>query len=429
MKKCVLGDVADVIVSGVDKKTKDGEEKVRLCNYTDVYYNWAITGDKYDGLMKASAKPEEIRKFKIRKGQVALTKDSETRDDIGIPTYIADDFEDVILGYHCALITPYDKQLDGSYLNALLRTKYAKEFFANNAGGSGQRYYLSDASIKELPLFLPDFAEQKRIGKFFSSIDRKIALNRKRIATLEAMAKEIYDYWFVQFDFPDAHGRPYKSSGGAMVYNPDLKREIPKGWEAKSVNDCGAFFRGVGYSKADERARRANTVLVMRGNNISNGRIVDDSDRVFIDKSLVSAEQLMDRFSVLFAMSSGSKEHVGKAAVYYDYPANAAFGAFCSKYAPQPHYRYMMFCFLASETYRAFVKRICGGTGINNMKPEYFDVPLFAVPHDEALLRKFNDMAEQAYSQIYSCTQEISKLIGLRDFLLPVLMNGQVKVG
>lgn len=214
-----------------------------------------------------------------------------------------------------------------------------------------------------------------------------------------------------------------------MVYNPDLKREIPKGWEVKSVNDCGAFFRGVGYSKADERARGTNTVLVMRGNNISNGRIVDDSDRVFIDKSLVSAEQLMDRFSVLFAMSSGSKEHVGKTAVYYDYPANAAFGAFCSKYVPQPHYRYMMFCFLASETYRAFVKRICGGTGINNMKLEYFDVPLLAVPHDEALLHKFNDMAEQAYSQIYNFTQEIAKLIGLRDFLLPVLMNGQVKVG
>ena len=271
--------------------------------------------------------------------------------------------------------------------------------------------------------------EQRRVVGVLSAIDRKIALNRKRIATLEAMAKEIYDYWFVQFDFPDAHGRPYKSSGGAMVYNPDLKREIPKGWEAKSVNDCGAFFRGVGYSKADERARGTNTVLVMRGNNISNGQIVDDSDRVFIDKSLVSAEQLMDRFSVLFAMSSGSKEHVGKAAVYYDYPAKAAFGAFCSKFVPQPQYRYMMFCFLASETYRAFVKRICGGTGINNMKSEHFDVPLFAVPHDEALLHKFNDMAEQAYSQIYNCTQENAKLIGLRDFLLPVLMNGQVKVG
>ena len=292
--------------------------------------------------------------------------------------------------------------------------------------GRYRRHYVS---LTDLEINMPPKEVRGKIGYVLSAIDRKIALNRKRIATLEAMAKEIYDYWFVQFDFPDAHGRPYKSSGSAMVYDPDLKREIPKGWEAKSINDCGAFFRGVGYSKADERARGTNTVLVMRGNNISNGRIVDDSDRVFIDKSLVSAEQLMDRFSVLFAMSSGSKEHVGKAAVYYDYPANAAFGAFCSKYVPRPHYRYMMFCFLVSETYRAFVKRICGGTGINNMKSEHFDVPLFAVPHDEALLHKFNDMAEQAYSQIYNCTQENAKLIGLRDFLLPLLMNGQVKVG
>lgn len=76
--------------------------------------------------MPATARPNEISKFQLRKGQVALTKDSETRDDIGISTYIADDFDDVILGYHCALITPQRNILDGSYLNAILHTKYAK---------------------------------------------------------------------------------------------------------------------------------------------------------------------------------------------------------------------------------------------------------------------------------------------------------------
>ena len=334
-------------------------------------------------------------------------------------------YDESIWPHNTSLFVTDFKGNDPLYVYYLLLTLDFSNFYGSSVVPSLNRNIIYPVQVD----YHAEIGEQRKVAGVLSTIDRKIALNRKRIATLEAMAKEIYDYWFVQFDFPDAHGRPYKSSGGAMVYNPDLKREIPKGWEAKSVNDCGAFFRGVGYSKADERARRANTVLVMRGNNISNGRIVDDSDRVFIDKSLVSAEQLMDRFSVLFAMSSGSKEHVGKAAVYYDYPANAAFGAFCSKYVPQPHYRYMMFCFLASETYRAFVKRICGGTGINNMKLEYFDVPLLAVPHDEALLHKFNDMAEQAYSQIYNFTQEIAKLIGLRDFLLPVLMNGQVKVG
>ena len=106
MRKYKLGDIATVEISGVDKKIKDGEEDIRLCNFVDVYYNWAITMARHDSLMLATARPNEISKFQLKKGQVALTKDSETRDDIGISTYIADDFNDVILGYHCALITP-----------------------------------------------------------------------------------------------------------------------------------------------------------------------------------------------------------------------------------------------------------------------------------------------------------------------------------
>lgn len=164
IRKCTLGQVADVFVSGVDKKTIPGERPVRLCNYTDVYYNWTIKGEMRQGFMTASAREEEISRFRLRSGQVALTKDSETRGDIGHPAFIADDFKDVILGYHCALISPFAGQLDGRYLNALLRTRYVSDYFSRNAGGSGQRYYLSDSSIKDLPLYLPSFKEQLRIA-------------------------------------------------------------------------------------------------------------------------------------------------------------------------------------------------------------------------------------------------------------------------
>ena len=318
-----------------------------------------------------------------------------------------------------------EDRLYAKYLYYFLKL-YMERSTDRQHGAIEKFFHLSD--FTEIDIDFPSVEEQRLVADSLWTIDRKIALNRKRIATLEAMAKEIYDYWFVQFDFPDAHGRPYKSSGGAMVYNPDLKREIPKGWEVKSINDCGEFFRGVAYSHEDEKQCGENVVLVMRGNNIKSGHIVDDSDRVFIDKAIVGQDQLMTKFSVLFAMSSGSKEHVGKTAVYYDYPAMAAYGAFCSKYVPSDSYRYFMFNFLSSSTYRAFVKRICGGTGINNMKEEYFNVPLFALPGDIGQVRKFNELTATIYAQVYNCTQEMSKLMSLRDFLLPLLMNGQVKV-
>ena len=179
MERIRLGDVAIVELSGVDKKTKDKETTVRLCNYTDVYRNWAITRDMCPTFMVASANDNEINRFSLKKGQVALTKDSETRDDIGIAAYIADDFDEVLLGYHCALITPNESRVLGKYLNAFLHTSFMQKYFSDNASGSGQRYTLSVDILNDIPLYLPSIEEQEKIGDIFSSLDKKIKVNRQ----------------------------------------------------------------------------------------------------------------------------------------------------------------------------------------------------------------------------------------------------------
>lgn len=236
LNKYKLADIAKIEISGVDKKTIEGEIPVRLCNFVDVYYNWAITKEKAKSFMVASAKQTEIDKCSIGKGMVAITKDSETRDDIGVATYIADDFDNVVLGYHCALIIPNSAFVDGKYLNAFMHTRYIQKYFENNASGSGQRYTLSNDTIGNIPVLLPSIDEQHTIGKVLADIDRKIELNKRINDNLEAMAKQLYDYWFVQFDFPNEEGKPYKSSGGAMVWNEKLKREIPKGWSTLPIS-------------------------------------------------------------------------------------------------------------------------------------------------------------------------------------------------
>jgi Restriction endonuclease S subunits len=176
-KKYKLKEIVDFIISSVDKKTIEGEKPVRLCNFVDVYYNWAISESTEKDFLAATASDKEIEKFTITKGQVAITKDSETRDDIGVSTYIAKDFDNVLLGYHCALITPYNDVLDGQYLNAFMHTSYIQKYFENNASGSGQRYTLSTDIIGNIPILLPSIEEQHKIGKIVSDIDRKIELN------------------------------------------------------------------------------------------------------------------------------------------------------------------------------------------------------------------------------------------------------------
>ena len=120
-----------------------------------------------------------------------------------------------------------------------------------------------------------------------------------------------------------------------MVWNETLKREIPDGWEVKSVNDIATSYRGVSYLAKDEKSfKDKNIVLILRGNNISNGHIVYDDNTVYVDKSFVSSEQEIKKNDVIITMSSGSKDHVGKSAMFlFDSPHS--YGAFCNKLTPK----------------------------------------------------------------------------------------------
>lgn len=238
LNRFYLKDLASISLSGVDKKISPSEEIVRLCNYVDVYKNYAVTSLDYDHFMVASASKREIDGFSLKKGDIAITKDSETRDDIGMPCYIADDFNHkVLLGYHCALIRANSDLIDSKYLTAYLNSEVARKYFSNNATGSGQRASLSKEVLENLPVFAPSIQEQRNIGSLLSNIDRQIKLNCQINDNLEAIAKQLYDYWFVQFDFPDEKGRPYKSSGGKMVWNDDLKRKIPEIFECCTLDE------------------------------------------------------------------------------------------------------------------------------------------------------------------------------------------------
>ena len=125
------------------------------------------------------------------------------------------------------------------------------------------------------------------------------------------MAKQLYDYWFVQFDFPNEDGKPYKSSGGAMVWNEKLKRRIPEGWNVMSINEICTSCRGVSYGK-DDLLSDSNGVLVLRGNNIENNRIVYDSNVAFVPNDFVSEEQhIKEGDTIIYSTVRPRLKHYG----------------------------------------------------------------------------------------------------------------------
>lgn len=282
-------------------------------------------------------------------------------------------------------------------------------------------------SYYQIKVFLPSIEIQNKIGKLLYDIDHKIAHNYRMNAELEAMAKQLYNYWFVQFDFPDEKGKPYKSSGGKMVYNSTLKREIPAGWEVKSLNQMADSYRGVTYNKEDLVPISKDSILVLRGNNIPcSGQFVYDSNVAYIPKSMISSEQKINKGEIIITMSSGSKEHIGKCFMFQR-DSNHTFGAFLSKFVPFEGFRFYVYISMLSDFFKAFVKTTCNGTGINNLTNDTFNNVYFPVP-DSITLMQFEDITEKIYYEVGIFQKQINDLTNLRDSLLPMLMNGQVTV-
>jgi len=414
-KKYKLGDVAEIVISSIDKKTKEGEHKVKLCNFVDVYHNWAITESMYNSFMIASANDKNIERFSLRKGYVAFTKDSETRNDIGISTYIADNFDDVVLGYHCALVKPNEDILLGKYLNAFMHSDYIKKYLELNATGSGMRYTLSVQTLYDMPILLPSVEEQEYIGNIISTIDRKIAVNRAVNHNLEAIAKQLYDYWFVQFDFPNEEGKPYKSSGGEMVWNEKLHREIPHDWdvvnlseylnvytEKVTANNLGASCKYAPIEVLPRRRMSFNECSPIE--NAVSGlcrfrkkQILLSNRRVYFHKVCIAAFDGVTRDTVII-LNKKNKALLGYA---YQIVNDDAFIEYATRHSygsEQP-----VLSWESAKIYKTFKPR-------NQLDIIYSKR---ICPIIDSVIK--NEL-------------EIAKLIKQRDELLPLLMNGQASV-
>ena len=298
-------------------------------------------------------------------------------------------------------------------------------FFNFEGKTSGLKNLQLEAAFAAIPIEDISKNAQDNIVSILQGLDRKIVINRQINQNLEAMAKQLYDYWFVQFDFPDENGKPYKSSGGEMLWNDKLKREIPKGWITKTINEVCTSCRGVSYGK-DDLLPNSNGVLVLRGNNIENNHIVYDSNVAFVPYDFINEEQRIKEGDIVMTMSSGSKAHVGKCAMFYK-DSKHTFGAFLSKFTPKNEMRYMIFLFLTSEYFKSLITAFCNGTGINNLTNQTFDDVILVLPN-ENILQQFESKVKPLFCMIGCNEENIEVLTRQRDELLPLLMNGQVSV-
>lgn len=187
-KDLQLNKIAEVIVSPVDKKTEPNELPVELCNYTDVYYNHEIT--RKINFMKATATASEIERFKLKKGDVIITKDSETPGDIAVPALVSEDLDGVVCGYHLAIIRPRDNIVDGSFLNQLFSMQSTRYYFFTLATGA-TRFGLSVGGINKAHFKIPKIDEQQKISEMLSNADQEIAGWQQKLKILKQEKKSL----------------------------------------------------------------------------------------------------------------------------------------------------------------------------------------------------------------------------------------------
>jgi type I restriction enzyme S subunit len=212
--------------SNVDKKTNIKELPVLLCNYMDVYYNDYITEDL--NFMQATAKITEIEKFSLKKGDVIITKDSETPDDIGVPAFVSENLKNVLCGYHLALIRPNRKILIGEYLSKLFQLQIYRYYFFTLANGVTRFGLTTPATLQSL-IPLPSPEEQSKIATILSTWDRAIELTEKLIQAESSRKKGLMQQLLTG-----------KKRFGVFVKSKDYFETklgvIPKDWKVKKAN-------------------------------------------------------------------------------------------------------------------------------------------------------------------------------------------------
>ena len=315
-----------------------------------------------------------------------------------------------------------NEYLNKDFAYYLFMTQTVRQQISRSASGTKVKH-TSPEKIYEVQVYIPTIQTQRNIAKILTTLDSKIQTNNQINQELEAIAKTLYDYWFVQFDFPDQNGKPYKSSGGKMVYNPELKREIPEGWGVEKLGELIQLERGVTYSKSDIVDKTTKDAIgVLRATNIA-GNVMDLNDLVYLTKDKINNKQIIKQYETLIVMSSGSMEHLGKNAINH-YEEVIGFGAFCSKIVPKKYSNYIN-TFLQSSEFKGYLLKQSMGTNINNLtNSDILDCRIILPNND--ILDKFENMGEKNIRLISNNYIQNQELIQLRDWLLPMLMNGQV---
>lgn len=364
----------------------------------------------------SEADTKRLSKYILIEGDIVFSRVGSIDRNV----YVDKNHEGWMFSGRCIRVRADKNKVNPRYLSYYFKQNSFKKMMMNLAVGATMPS-LNTKIMNSIELDLLPRENQDKIANILSAIDDKIQINNQINQELEAMAKTLYDYWFVQFDFPDQNGNPYKSSGGKMVYNPELKREIPEGWGVVTLGD---FESKIITGKTPSRANSDNfggeipfiTIGDIRGNTFiysTSESLTDLGASVQQNKYLPEGSLCVSCIATVGEIGFTTEwSHTNQQinSIVFEDETN----------------RYYLYFALKNYFENANASAKTGNTFANMNKEDFSGIRII-LPNKE-IKNNFHEISEPYFAQIKCLQGQNQELTQLRDWLLPMLMNGQVKV-
>lgn len=412
------------MASGISSTKEQAGHGSPFVSFSTVFNNYFLP-DALPDLMDTSIKEQET--YSIKKGDILITRTSETIDELAMSCVAVKDYPRATYSGFTKRLRPKTAGIAyHKYLAFYLRSQLFRKAVTNNAFMTLRASFNEDI-FSFLNLYLPEYKEQVKIGDMLYSMEQKIQLNKRICVELEAMAKTLYNYWFTQFDFPDENGKPYRSSGGEMVWNDQLKRKIPKGWDVRPLSHVISSIN-TGLNPRDNFILGNGDIQYLTVKNLTTSGTIDFSGCDTVDeqaREIIHKRSDVSVGDILFA----SIAPLGRCYLIQNPPEKwdineSVFSIRRNAFRVTSEFLYMYFMsdtFIKAAT-SSSTGSIFKGIRINTL----LDIAAVIPPKD--IVTAFTTQVKTLLALKEQKGTENRELTKLRDWLLPVLMNGQATV-
>lgn len=412
------------MASGISSTKEQAGHGSPFVSFSTVFNNYFLP-DALPDLMDTSIKEQET--YSIKKGDILITRTSETIDELAMSCVAVKDYPRATYSGFTKRLRPKTAGIAyHKYLAFYLRSQLFRKAVTNNAFMTLRASFNEDI-FSFLNLYLPEYKEQVKIGDMLYSMEQKIQLNKRICAELEAMAKTLYNYWFTQFDFPDENGKPYRSSGGEMVWNDQLKREIPKRWDVRPLSHVISSIN-TGLNPRDNFILGNGDIQYLTVKNLTTSGTIDFSGCDTVDeqaREIIHKRSDVSVGDILFA----SIAPLGRCYLIQNPPEKwdineSVFSIRRNASRVTSEFLYMYFMsdtFIKAAT-SSSTGSIFKGIRINTL----LDIAAVIPPKD--IVAAFTTQVKTILALKEQKGTENRELTKLCDWLLPMLMNGQATV-